>query len=155
MKAYQIMLFMFLFNMFFWVVTAGLGFYDVSASTDPGFNLTNAPKNPDLGILTVFTLFGNRFITALGVTSIALLAGGIAVGAMTGVFTAGQGAQGIVYSLFAYFFWSAMSNTLQVFYLMSTEPAIVYLLAIFTMIIGVVFVSGLFQMVTGGWRAHE
>jgi len=150
MKAYQIMRFLFIFNMVFWMVTTGLGFFVVDVSTDPGFELSDASQDPDLGILSVFTLFGNQFATIIGLSL------AVAGGALIGIFTAGQGAQGVVYGLFSYFFWSAMSNTLTVFYNISGQSiAIVYLLAIFTMIIGVVFAAGLFQMVTGGWRAHE
>jgi len=153
MKAYHIMVFLFIFNMFFWVVTAGLGIYSSPASGDSGFDLSDEAANPTdigLGLLSVFSLFGNVYATIGG------LAIALSGGAMLGIFTAGQGSQGIVYGLFSYFFWSAMSNTFTVFYNLANQHiGAMYVVVIFVMIIGVIFVAGLFQMVTGGWKSHE
>jgi len=149
MKAYQILLFMFIFNMVFWTVTIGLSFFDVSASPNPKFEIVTDNRDPSLGLIDSLSMFGT------GVTII-VMAGTIVTGAVVGYLTAGQGAQGAVYALFIFFFWSSMGNTLTVFYnIAAGNASILYILAIFTMIIGVVFAAGLFQMVTGGWKAHE
>ena len=156
MKAYHIMMFLFIFNMFFWVLTAGLVIYDVEYGTDDGFNLLDKTSQDSwtaddyLGLISVFTLFHSFEL------SIIAIAVAIAGGAMLGIFTAGQGSQGIVYGLFGYFFWSGISNTFSVFInLTNGHPGAIYVLAIFGMIIAMIFVVGLFQMVTGGWKSHE
>jgi len=153
MKAYHVMLFMLLFNMMFWVITAGIGIYNIEYNTDPGFNLSGQVDNPatiGTGILGIFTLFNNPVLTIIGLSL------AIAGGAMVGIFTAGQGAQGIVYGLFGYFFWSSFSNTLTVFWnLSSANVGILYVVVPFAMVIGVIFAVGLFQMVTGGFKSHE
>jgi len=153
MKAYHIMMFLFIFNLFFWVVTVGLSIYNVPGA-NTAFDLSDK-TNVDawtvgLGVLGLFSLFGNLYI------SIAALAVALSGGAMLGIFTAGQGSQGIVYGLFSYFFWSSTSNTLAVFYNLSNQHiGALYVLAIFGMIIAVIYVAGLFQMVTGGWKSLE
>jgi len=153
MKAYHIMIFLFIFNLFFWVVTAGLLIYNVPGA-DSNFDLTEQSNinawTIGLGVLGLFSLFGNLYI------SIGALATALAGGAMLGIFTAGQGSQGIVYGLFSYFFWSSTSNTLTVFYNLSNQHVgALYVLTVFGMIIAVIFVAGLFQMVTGGWKGFE
>jgi len=153
MKAYHILMFLFLFNLMFWVITAGLGIYDVGVNTDPGFDLSEEIENPTsvgLGLLSVFTMFGNAAATIIGLSL------AIAGGAMLGFLFAGQGSQGIVYGLFGYFFWASFSNTLNVFWALSLNSVgILYVIVPFTMVVGVIFVVGLFQMVTGGWKGHE
>ena len=155
MKAYHIMMFLLLFNMVFWVITTGIGIYNVGVSTDPGFDISSQAEDPTsidktLGIIGIFTMFHS-----IGLSMVAI---GVAIagGAMIGYLTAGQGAQGVVYGLFGYFFWGAMSNTMLVFYNLSNAAgAVLYVIIIFAMIVSVIFVAGLFQMVTGGWKAHE
>jgi len=153
MKAYHIMLFMLLFNVMFWVITAGIGIYNIEYNTDPNFNLSEDINNPaeiGVGLIGIATLFNNPILDIIALSIF------ISGGAMVGIFTAGQGAQGIVYGLFGYFFWSAMSNTFQVFInLASANTGILYVLVPFAMVVGVVFVVGLFQMVTGGFKSHE
>jgi len=153
MKAYHIMLFMLLFNVMFWVITAGIGIYNIDYNTDPNFNLSEDIDNPTdigVGLIGIATLFDNPIL------NIITLSLAVAGGAMVGIFTAGQGAQGVVYGLFGYFFWSSMNNTLQVFWnLSSANVGILYVLVPFVMVVGIVFVIGLFQMVTGGFKSHE
>jgi len=155
MKAYHIMLFLFIFNMFFWVITAGIAIYEVEYSTDEGFDLsgdTNPSIWTSLGVLGGVTLFGSLY------SSIGLLGAALAAGAMIGIFKSGQASQGIVYGAFTYFFWSGMGNTFTALYSMVKGPYAIgalYILTIFGMIIAVVFIVGLFQMATGGWKSYE
>ena len=152
MKAYQMMMFLIVFNLFFWVVTVGLGIYAIDESVDPGFDLTNKRSAAEIGmgLLAIFSFLGSFEV------SIIALSLAIAGGAMIGIFTAGQGSQGIVYGLFGYFFWSSTSNTLTVFWnLSNSSPGVLYVLIILAMIIGLVFVAGLFQMVTQGWKSFD
>lgn len=155
MKAYHIMMFMLIFNLFFWVVTAGIGIYVAPVSGDSDFDLSDktdqgAWTGDGMGIINVFTLFNNK------IASVFILASTIAGAALIGWVVSQQAPQGIVYGFFAYFFWSSMSNTFTVFYNMANQNiGVMYVLAIFGMLIAVIFVIGLFQMVTGGWKAHE
>ena len=153
MKAYHIMMFLLLFNLFFWTVTAGMGLFDIGIGTDAGFDLSDEAENPTnigMGIIGVFTLFHDVASSMIG------LGIAIASGAMIGYLTAGQGAAGLVYGLFGYFFWSATSHTFTVLYNISNASGtVLYVLIIFGMIIGIVFAVGLFQMVTGGWKSVE
>jgi len=155
MKAYHIMMYLLLFNLFFWVITTGLGIYNTGVGVDEDFDLSDEAENPTdiintLGIIGVFTMFHDVASTMVG------LGVAIAGGAMIGYFTAGQGAAGVVYGLFGYFFWSAMSNTMTVFYNISNSSGtVLYVIIIFGMIVGAIFAVGLFQMVTGGWKSLE
>jgi len=151
MKAYHIMMFLFIFNMFFWVITVGLSIYNVDVGVDPGFDLSGGDTtNIGLGLLSAFSLLRNPGVGIFG------LAIAISGGAMIGIFTAGQGAAGVVYGLYSYFFWSAMSNSFFVLYgISNNSPYVLFVILIFGAIVGVIFAAGLFQMVTGGWKAHE
>lgn len=151
MKAYQILLFLFLFNMMFWVLTSGLGIFDIGASPSEAYNISEQAENP--------TSIEGGFLSLLGMLggdNIYLLAGALAGGAMLGYFTAGQGPQGIVYGAFAVFFWTSFFGTLRVFITLGQNNiGLLYVLIPFVMIVGVIFVVGLFQMVTGGWKSFE
>lgn len=153
MKAYHLMLYLFIFNMFFWTVTEGLGIFNTSANVDENFNLSTSTNQSTwttaLGLIGKFTMLGSY-------GGIVLLAGALAGGAMIGYFTSGQASHGIVYGLFSFFFWTGTGNTLTLFYNLSGgHIGALYVLTIFGMIIGIVFVVGLFQMVTGGWKTYE
>ena len=169
MKAYHLLLFLFIFNMFFWVVTEGISIYNVSNTVDPAFNIstntTVSSWNNTFGLIGKLFLFGDLTISAFGielgmVVSITTLSLILMGAAMAGYITAGQAPQGVVYGLFSYFFWSGVSHTFNVFLnFFNAYPDVktgaIYVLAIFGMIIGIIFVAGLFQMVTGGWKSYE
>ena len=169
MKAYHILLFLFIFNMFFWVVTEGIAIYTAPGSVEQEFNIsenkTVSSWNDTLGLVGKLFLFGDLSISVFGVelgmvASIATLAGILMIAAMAGYITAGQAPQGVVYGLFSYFFWSGMAHTFTVFINMfnsfpEVKDGALYVMAIFGMIIAIIFVAGLFQMVTGGWKSYE
>jgi len=115
MKAYHLIMYLLLFNLFFWVVTTGLGIYSASVSGDEGFDLSDKTEQSTwvdgaLGLVSVFQLFGSWSI------SVVALGAGIAAAATVGWTISQQAPQGIVYGLFGYVFWSSLTNTLTVFY---------------------------------------
>jgi len=161
MKAYHILLFLFIFNMFFWVVTTGLGIYQYTVASDPAFDLSSAGNNTSvwtisLGLISRLTMlkgFVDVFGPTGGIIALAIL---FSAAAMAGYLTAGQAPQGIVYGLFGVFFWTSLGNTLTLLFNLSNQHiGALYILVIFGMIIGVIFIVGLFQMVTGGWKSYE
>jgi len=154
MKAYHILMFLLLFNLVFWALTAGLGIFNVYDVKSPdAFNLSEEVDDPTrigMGLLSVLSLFNNPLadILVLSVTLMGL--------AMTGWVTAQQAPQGVIYGLFGWFFWSSFKNTLTVLWsIAGGNLGVTIVLVIFAMIVGVVFIVGLFQIVTGGWKAHE
>jgi len=152
MKAYHILMFMFLFNLFFWTITVGIGMYNVgiSGQQEYGQLMTSDPVNTGFAIFAVFGLWGD------GYASIAALTGVLVVASMLGYFSAGTAPQGIIYGLFSWFFWSSYLNTITIFYSISNYAGeVLWIIVIFSLIVGAVFITGLAQMVTGGWKAHE
>lgn len=157
MKAYRILMFLMIFNLFFWTVTApeGLNLFNVDVTGEEKFgeSMEESKKKPTeigMGLISVFSMFGGLYL------DIFALAIAVSGGAMIGFLVSGQGAQGAVYLLFGYFFWASYLKTMTLFYnLSNTAGEVLYIVFIFSMIVGVVFTVGLFQMVTGGWKGHE
>jgi len=155
MKAYHILLFLFIFNMFFWVTTVGLGLYNMEEEygINPGFDLSDSSADITtigLGVLSIFSITGHAAVDMAFFTGALVLAAGI------GWTVSQQSTQGVVYGLFGWMFWTSFKNTMTLFYNISlASEGVLFIILIFTMIVGVVFVVGLFQMVTGGWKSFE
>jgi len=152
MKMYDIMMYLFIFNMFFWLISSGLSLYNIGFTTESEFNLTSESNNPTeigWGIIDTFGMFG-----AFGTISLVIAA--IVAGAVIGSFLPIPSSQSIVYGLFIVFFWNSTLKTFTVFINMLQDyPGGMFLFVIFAMIVGVIFVTGLFQMVTGGWKSFK
>jgi len=151
MKAYHILMFLLIFNMFFWVVTVGLGIYNVDASTAGGFDLSGKTQsNMGYGILSVASITGNVALDIVAFVGLLVLA------ATVGWVVSQQAPQGLVYGVFSWFFWSSFKSSMTIFWSLSnSSPGVLYVIIIFGMIAGGIFAVGLYQMVTGGWKSFE
>jgi len=152
MKAADILLYLFIFNMFIWIITSGLNIYNFTAEVNPEYQMDDvytANSLPEVLIQQV-SMFNIQW------TGMAALVGAVVFGAMIGVFTSGQGAQGAVYGAFTAFFWGSLIKTFGVFYSLTSQvPGTIYVFVIFGAIAGIIFMIGLFQMVTGGWKSFK
>ena len=143
MKAYQILMFLLIFNSFVWVVDGGLHIYDLDYSgLDP--SETSESTEGFFGILT-----SGSTIAALAVA----IAGGALVGGMLRIQKASQG---VVYGAFTAVFWFSYLQAMTILWNISESVpgAGIILLTVMTAVVGYVFVVGLFQMVTGGWKSY-
>lgn len=140
MKAYHIMMFLLIFNLFGLVIRTGLGIYDLSGATADSRITLGADL---LTTLATFTILG--------------LVGGVVAGAIIGnLLKIEKSAQGYVYGFFTSFFWTSYGATLQFINTMiPADAGTIWVYVIFTGIIGYIFAAGLFQMVTGGWKTYE
>jgi len=139
MKAYHVMMFLFIFNLFLIVIDSGLDIYDLGYSTNPLFNIFG---NAGLSYLAVL----------LGAEAVSLASAAV----IGGFFHVQNSAQGLAYVGFSTAFWVTYGYSLDVFVniLKDLEGAFVIYL-IFTAIVGYIFLAGLYQMVTGGWKSYE
>ena len=148
MKAYHILMFLFIFNMFLWVLTS-VGVYVNFASSyaSEDFQDVTQNKNPNL----VDAFFGN-----FGFLSVVTLAGTLAGASIIGLVVAKQAPQGIVYGAFTWLFWTSYIRCMNVFYNISKDiPGGIPILGLITVIVAIIFIVGLEQMVTGGWSTYE
>jgi len=150
MKAYHILMFLLIFNMFFWIVSVGIGIYGSTYSGNEGFSLSDASQDPEYGIFSIFSITGHVGLDIMG------FAGLLAVAAVVGWVIAQQAPQGLVYAAFGWFFWSSFKNSMTIFYSISNSaPGVLYVIIIFGMIAGGIFIVGLYQMATQGWASFE
>ena len=152
MKAADILLYLFIFNMFIWVITSGLDIYNFTAQVSSDYQLDKTYTALDIfaTLLQELDFFNVKF------SGVAILIGLIVTGAMLGIMTSGQGAAGAVYGAFTAFFFASLARTLGIFFSLTSQvPGTVYVFIIFGIIAGVLFLIGLFQMVTGGWKSFK
>ena len=142
MKAYEILMFLFIFSMMTWIVSDGLHIYNIHYDGD------NPTSYDEYGVLT-----SRIFIS---ITS------GIVIGAVIGmVLKVRDASQKVIYSMFSAIFWASFIETAQIFHnIAASIPSSagyaggLVLLAVFFGIAAYVFIVGLMQMVTGGWKAY-
>ena len=135
-------MFLFIFSMMTWIVSSGLHIYDLNyGAPDPsGYD--------EYGILTY-----QHFLS---------ITGGIVAGAIIGMLLrVREASQKIIYSTFSVIFWASFIETIQIFgnVAKSIPSASGYvgglvLLVVFFGIVAYVFIVGLMQMVTGGWKSY-
>ncbi|RLF62132.1 MAG: hypothetical protein DRN16_02400 [Thermoplasmata archaeon] len=156
MKAYQILMFLFIFNMFLWVlvsVGAYTSFGTQYASNE--FNMTSQNKQTALDFIDNFLLdFDIGIVHISGITS---LIGALILGTAIFTFVSGKiaSAPRVGYALFTYFFWNSYIKTTEVFYNLTKDIGGLPILGMITVIVGIVFIAGLYQMITGGWKSYE
>ena len=148
MKAYHILLFMFIFNMFIWLLTI-LNIYDLSIYANPSFQPTNNPTQIE-SYLTSLDFFGIEY------SGISLIVTALVAGSIVSYFTRTKTSQGVVYGLFSSVFWATYLRTLTVLNNIAKDvPYLPMMLSVITIATGIIFVAGLLQMVTGGWKSYE
>lgn len=148
MKAFHILIFLLIFNMFFWTVTVGLGIYNVDYSGNEGFDLSGKNSNNiGYGILAVASITGNHLLDIGGFVTLLVIA------AAVGWVVSQASVQGLVLGTFTWFFWSSFINSMSLLYNISNANiGVSYVIIIFGMIAGAIFAAGLFQLATQGWR---
>ena len=148
MKAYHILIFMFVFNMFIWLLSL-FNIYDLSTYANPSFQPTNNPTQIE-SYLTSLDFFGVEY------SGITLIVVALVGGSIVSYFTRTKTSQGVAYGLFSSVFWATYLRTLTVLNNIAKDvPYLPMMLSVVTVATGVIFVAGLLQMVTGGWKSYE
>ena len=166
MKAYQIMMFLLIFNLSISLISVipitdsngqvTYGIFKIGVDTSEEYDVTNydAAVGAAENSLVVW-----RF---LGATIAGIVAGAIA-GAIFSLATRVPADAGVAYSVFAGTFWGIAYSALAIFWDIgaietgsgtATHPAIMMLVFIFTGILAIVFVVGLLQLIRGGWGSY-
>jgi len=142
MKAYHIMMFLFIFNLFMYAVDTGLGIYDLGYSNS---------------FFAISTTDPDVFLEQVATKTIAVVAAALASAAIIGgLLHVQKSSQAVVYGAFTAVFWLSFISTLTVFNtIVSKYVNIIWIFGIFTAIVGFIFLAGLYQMVTGGWKSYE
>jgi len=160
-KAFNIMIFLLIFNMSISLISAipvdrdadGVlesGIFEMGLSTNSSYDVTEYENVGPADIVV-------RFIA----TSILGIAGGIIGGAALSWVANVPADSSIAYGAFVGTFWSQTLNSFWILWnLGATRGGIVqdimmYFLFIFGAIIGVVFVAGMIQLVKGGWKSYK
>ena len=146
MKAYNIMMFILVFNLFLWIVTIGIGIYDLSysgISPEAPNDATTEEKE-------------NALLSRIGGTTLAVAVGSIVSGAIIGsILKVEKASQAFVYGAITSVFWITYLQSVGVFWnISSSVPGGIIILILITAVIAYVFLVGLFQMVTGGWKSY-
>jgi len=162
MKAADILMWLLIFNLVLWLLGGyGLNLYNLHAYT-PGINVGalngSAPTTGTLGIDSRAL----AFLSDVGGVAFLAFIGILVSTALTGYFKVPLSTpQGAVYGAFSGLFWGSYIKTTQVFYdifaffkISATVKITLFssVFLIFTGICAFVFIFGLMQMVTGGWR---
>jgi len=150
MKAYQILIFLLIFNMMIWAVDAGLHIYDLNFS-----GLDPETEDADLG--EKYTAHG--LLASVAGISIILVVGSLVSGAIIGsIIRVEKASQAYVYGAFTAVFWFSYTQAINVFWnitsVLTHSFGALVVVIIFTAVIGYIFLVGLFQMVTGGWKSY-
>ena len=150
MKAYQIMMFLLIFNLMVWTVDTGLSIYDLDYSDGgkitPESDETLTAEEQQYGLLWS--------VAKISIAAIVISIMGAAI--IGGIFHIEKASQSFVYGAFTALFWISYLQAATVLWAISASVAYAGLivLAIVSAFIGYVFVVGLFQMVTGGWKSY-
>ena len=147
MNAYNIMMYLFLFNISISVVLS-LGIY-ASAPSEPsinqdGTNIANVSELSESTNIDLFSVFGGNILLAL--------ASGTVIGGALSIFTGIPGDAAFAYSYFVTFYWSMAKNTVDILNsLASGNDGLLYIVIIFIGILGISFLSFLIQLIRGPW----
>ena len=149
-------MFLFIFNMFLWVLVSVGAYTSFGTQYASGeFNVTDRNKQSALDFIDRFLLsFDIGPIHISGITTLvsALVFGGAVLTLSSNKITS---AQGFGYAMFTYFFWNSYLKTTDVFYNITKDIGGLPILTVVTVIVGIVFIAGLYQMITGGWKSYE
>lgn len=149
MNAYQLMMFLLLFNVSISIVI-GLGIYnsvpepsDIPGESDVGnisFSTLHEQQKSDL-----LAIFGSNVI--IGLVSATVIGGALSF------ITQVPGDAAFAYSFFISFYWTMAKNTVDVLYLLagSAGVGLSYIVAVFVIILVISFISFLIQLVRGPW----
>jgi len=159
MKAYQVLMFLLIFNLMVWAVDAGLGIYDLDFS---GINPPEEDYEEDVAAETgkeSGDYSSHGLLATIGKTSITLIVGLLVAAAIIGTILGKEKApQAIVYGAFTSVFWMSYLQAAGVIWAMISMTAGAYgalvIMIIISSMIAYVFIVGLFQMVTGGWKSY-
>lgn len=155
MNAYQIMGFLLLFN-FSISLVGGLSIYEVGSVTQPSddYNIMNYSE---LGTESAKNALLERFFISISFS----LIGGIVLGSMVSIFTNVPSDSAFVYSIFSTSYWTFAGNSILVIWgFTETGNSEVYtaifgLVAIFTVIMAISFISFYMQLVKGPWAGMK
>ena len=155
MNAYQIMGFLLLFNFSISIIGA-LSIYEVGSISAPpsDYDIRNYS---DLPAETAQSALLSRFYISIGAGFI----GGIVLGAMVSIFTNVPSDAAFVYSFFGTYYWTFAQNSLSIIWGFTdvgnaeASLAIFSIVAIFTVILAIAFVSFIMQLVKGPWAGMK
>jgi len=145
-----------------WAVDTGLDIYDLDFSGgddyDPDAIRQDAQEmgtGDEEGRYT-----GMGLLATIGGASIIVIAGTLAATTVIGgLFKVQRASQAVVYGFFTTIFWYSYVSASNVLWSMTSTLSGMYgalvVLMIITAVIAYVFIVGLFQMVTGGWKSYE
>jgi len=165
MNAYQLMVFLLLFNVSVSVVL-GLGIYS-NDLTSPGDIYVNYTTGEDDVIQDVE---GNVNLSTQALESydkadvMAMFGGNILVSLVTGAVIGGAlsfltqipGDAAFAYSMFITFYWGMAKNTVDILFSLTEESAAIglfYVVVIFVIILSISFLSFMLQLVRGPWAS--
>jgi ABC-type amino acid transport system permease subunit len=151
MKAYHIMMFLLIFNVMLWIISIGLGIYDLGYQSD-----IVREDGMDFGDESDINARQNALLNRITNTTLAMALSSILGGAIIGLIAKEMRAsQYFVYSSITSVFWITYINTFTIFLSISESiPGGILILTLFTAIIVYIFLVGLYQMVTGGWKSY-
>lgn len=147
MKAYEVMAFLLIFNLSISVI-ATLHIYNMGVSVDETYNVSeyeaSASTTQDLAF------------RVLAIDLVAMTAGVVA-GALIGSWVLKIPADsGAAYGAFTGVFWGAAYNTLDILWRVGEgKVGIMVVVFVFTILLGVIFFTGLMQLVRGGWKGMK
>jgi len=165
MKAADILMYLLVFNLVLWLL-GGIGFnlYNLGRYKT-GIDTSSLNQSSDFSASEDVTSRAEQFIIDIAGIGIAGAVGAIVGAALLGYLLKAQtSSQGIVYGFFSGVFWFSYLKTIQVFYsifaVISVGVSIklsifMTVFFIFTGISAWVFLFGIMQMVTGGWRYYK
>ena len=148
MKAFQLMVFMMLFNFSVFIV-GGLHIYNMNidpSEASSEYNLAEYSTSSPSSILTS-SFLGTIILWAFAA---------IATATVVSYFTKGKSVDGVIYGIFGGTYWAVTKTAFDTFSsIFPKNEAIDWILVIYGIMLGVLFVIGLFQMVRGGWEAYQ
>ena len=154
MKAYYIMMYILIFNIMLWIVTVGLGLSsNVNySSIDPTDIQVDTTKNETEQMKEK----QNALLWKLAGQTIFMAVTAIMAGAIIGsILKIEDSYQAFVYGSITSIFWTSYIQSIAVFWNISNSiPGGIIILILITAIVAYVFLVGLFQMVTGGWKGY-
>ena len=162
MKAADILMYLLVFNLVLWLF-GGIGFnlYNLG-QYKPSIDTSALNQSDSFTSTNDVTSRAEQFIIDIAGVGIAGAVGAVVGAAIIGyLLQAKTSSQGIIYGFFTGVFWYSYLKTVQVFFSIfrvieiDTGVKITLFMTIFFIFTGIsawVFLYGLMQMVTGGWR---
>ena len=144
MNAYQVMVFLLLFNLSLSIVISLDLYITESSPSDENLSIDELKEvqKPDL-----LNVFGGNVLGSLVV--------GTVVGGALSIFTGIPGDAAFAYSYFVSFYWGFAKNTLDILYSLLLESGsntgLNFIVIVFVTILGIAFLSFLIQLVRGPW----